>query len=477
MIDRALAERVFHEAVAKCDPERVVAAAIAKDPLLARGRVTRARTPSSSPDAILVGARPVVLEGDPMRATPGTGRVLAIAIGKAALAMARGAGEVVRGIAVTIADDNRVLPRGWRVMIAGHPHADARSVEAGQAVQELVASATDRDLVLALVSGGASALVEAPRGSLDELRAVTVALMAAGAPIDELNALRAALSTIKAGQLAASCAAPIHSYVASDVIGDRLEVIGSGPTIGPWLAAPGESVSLDLEPVRRRALAILDRYGIAVPAALDLPSATLRVAARSGGAGPIDPRAAEPTAGTPLAQVFGSRIVARDDRAELVLAMRTFADATREILAANGVRANVIDEPVAGEPDAIAEQLARTTGAIVAWGEPTPRVPADHGTGGRAQHLALALAKRLRGGERAAFVAGTDGIDGPPTPDRPSPAGAFVDGTTWDAIIAAGVDPEHALARCDAGTALAAVGALFTPGPTGINHADVIVVA
>jgi glycerate 2-kinase len=99
-----------------------------------------------------------------------------------------------------------------------------------------------------------------------------------------------------------------------------------------------------------------------------------------------------------------------------------------------------------------------------------------HGAGGRAQQLALLVARSLRGSARGALVIGTDGIDGPPPPDRPSPAGAWVDGTTWDAILAAGIDPATALAACDAGTVLAAAGALVVTGPTGINHADLIMV-
>jgi hydroxypyruvate reductase len=103
-------------------------------------------------------------------------------------------------------------------------------------------------------------------------------------------------------------------------------------------------------------------------------------------------------------------------------------------------------------------------------------VPADHGDGGRAQQLALALAGHLRGTGRGALVVGTDGIDGPPPRGRPSPAGAWIDAQTWDAIAAAGCDPAAALARCDAGTALATVGALVVTGPSGINHADLVIV-
>ena len=103
------------------------------------------------------------------------------------------------------------------------------------------------------------------------------------------------------------------------------------------------------------------------------------------------------------------------------------------------------------------------------------KLPAVPGEGGRAQQLALELARLLAGTERCAFVAGSDGVDGPAPKDRPTPAGAFVDGATWASITAAGIDPAGALERCDGGTALAAIGALVVTGPTGINHADLVI--
>jgi glycerate 2-kinase len=113
---------------------------------------------------------------------------------------------------------------------------------------------------------------------------------------------------------------------------------------------------------------------------------------------------------------------------------------------------------------------------FVGYGEPTIRLPKSPGVGGRAQHLALELARHLRGTDKSALVAGTDGKDGPQTRNRPSPAGAYVDGASWDKILAAGIDPEAALAGRDAGTALYAIDALFVTGPTGINHADLVIV-
>ncbi len=417
MTARELAEAAFARAVQSCALDRRVAEALA-------------------------GLSP------PLSAA---GRRLGIAIGKAALAMARGA-SIDRGIAVVPvggvgAGQGAGAPSGWRVIEAAHPAPDERSLAAGRAVRELAESASPGDVVIALISGGASALVEAPRVPLAELRALTGALMAAGAPIAELNAVRGALSDLKAGRLALACAAPIVTLVASDVVGDPLDVVGSGPTIGPWLAAPpGAPVEIGLtEDARRRtAIAILEQHGLAVPPVL---------------AAPIPPRQ-----------------VMRTDRALLVAPLAAFADAACEALATAGIAARRLDPPLEGDVAAAAHRLAAETPPFVAWGEPTLRVPADHGDGGRAQQLALALARLFRGTARALLVAGTDGVDGPPPrAGRPPPAGAFIDGTTWDAIAAAGLDPVRALARCDAGTALAAARALFVPGPTGVNHADVVI--
>ena len=365
VIDRAQAEAVLRDVIAACDPARRVREALAEPAIAAR----------------LAGRRRV-----------------AFAAGKAALAMARGAGEVAAGIAVVPRGAGGALPAGWRRMEAAHPEPDAASVAAGQAVRQLVISAAAGDVVLALMSGGASALIEVPIGTLDALVATVRGVMASGAPIAEINAVRGRLSAIKAGQLARAAAAPIVTLAISDVIGDPLAVIGSGPTI----------------------------------------------------------------AGRP------------DDHAVVIAPMASAAHAAIEALAWRGIAARLITAPIAGDVEAVARDLLARPGPLVAWGEPTLRVPAIHGAGGRAQQLALVLARGLRGTARRALVVGTDGIDGPPPPDRPSPAGAWVDGTTWDAV-AATRDPDAALATCDAGSALAAVGALVVTGPSGINHADLVV--
>jgi hydroxypyruvate reductase len=285
------------------------------------------------------------------------------------------------------------------VIVGSHPIPDERSVAAGRAVLSLVASASPSDEVVVAISGGASALCEVPRGSLEELVARTRSVMASGAPIAELNRVRASMSLIKGGQLARACPGRVLTLIASDVVGDDVAVIGSGPTIAP-----------------------------------------------------------ERT----------------NDRTILVASIRGFA---ADI--ADRVGARLIEPALTGDVRSVADRLASSMSqgsdpCDIAYGEPTLVVPDGAGEGGRAQQLALELARRFRGTNRAALVVGSDGIDGPPPANRPSPAGAFIDGTTWDAIIAAGIDPDASLERCDAGTALAAIGALVVTGPTGVNHADVV---
>ncbi len=359
MIERAQCEAAFRTAIVACDPAPRVAAAVGR-----------------------------------LRLHP----TIALAVGKAAYTMARGAGPVAEALAVAPFPPAEPLPSGWRTLVSAHPVPDERSLAAGDAVIELIRSARRDDVVLALVSGGASALIERPaKGvTLDQLTSELAVLVAAGAPIQILNATRRALSTIKGGKLAELCAAPIVTLAVSDVVGDSIDVIGSAPT----------------------------------------------VAHRPG------------------------------DHAEVIVPIRAFADAFVAALPGATLRADAL----AGDVATVAQGLAATSGLCVGWGEPTVRVGQRHGEGGRAQQLALALARHLAGTSRAAFVVGSDGSDGPAPAHRPTPAGAYVDGATWDAIASAGVDPVVALEQLDAGNALAAVGALVVTGPTGINHADVVVI-
>ncbi|MGE0871495.1 MAG: DUF4147 domain-containing protein [Kofleriaceae bacterium] len=369
MIPRDVAELVFAEAVAACDPRTLVAAALAA-PAMTNRLAGRTR--------------------------------IGLAVGKAAIAMAQGAGPVARGLVVSTARDAPQLPAGWRYRRGSHPDPDAASEAAGRDALALLGSASAGDVVLALISGGSSALLEVPaRGlSIDELAAQVRARMRAGDPIHELNRLRTRLSAIKGGRLAAASPAPVISLVVSDVVGDPLDVIGSGPTIAR-----------------------------------------------------------------------------RDhDHAQLIAPMASFADAVVTALGQRGIAARRIQAPFADDVAAVAEQLATQSDVVVGWGEPTVQLGTRSGEGGRARQLALELARRIRGRDRSALVAGSDGVDGPTPANGVAVAGAFVDGTTWEAIAAAGIDPDAALAATNAGPALAAVGAQLITGPTGVNHADVMIV-
>jgi hydroxypyruvate reductase len=365
-IDRAFCEAGMRAAIAACDPERLV-----------RERIRRAR-----------------VRGD---------AIYGLAIGKAAQAMARGAGPVKRGVCVTHALDGKSLPTGWYAIESSHPIPDARSLAAGDAVCDLVASAGPKDRLLALISGGASSLVERPIAglSLEQFVREVQAIAASGATIQTLNAARTERSQLKGGKLADVCVAPITTLVASDVVDDDPYVVGSGPTCS-----------------RRRP----------------------------------------------------------DDSCEVVIPIRAFAIAFGEALKRDNVDFGMLDAPLASSVEECRDilRIQRGDGPVIAWGEPTIVLPPHHGKGGRAQQLALEIARELRGGWQIAFVVGSDGMDGPAPRGRPAPAGAYVDGTTWAAIKAAGVDPVRAIERCDAGTALAAVDALVVTGPTGINHGDLV---
>ena len=352
-----------------------------------------------------------------------------LALGKVAQAMARALGAVERGIVVTPFDDGAPLPAGWTRLVSSHPTVDERALVAGDAAIELVEGAPAEAVVVALISGGASALVEAPLVPLPELVRITGSLARLGAPIAELNAVRIALSAIKGGKLSARAIAPVVTLAVSDVIGDDLATIGSGPTIAG-------------DPARQRAAAlrVLARHELTVPAILTAPVEAVV-----------------------LAQAY----------ARVVIPMGRFARRFHAALRSAGVTISLRADPITTE---VERGLLFRSPPAVMWGEPVVVVPPEHGEGGRMQHLALSAVRAFAGLDRCLFAIGTDGQDGPPPAQRPTPAGAYIDGKTSDAMTRANVDLQRALVTRDAGNALAAVGALVVTGPTGINHADIVVV-
>jgi glycerate-2-kinase len=376
-----------------------------------------------------------------------------LAVGKAASAMAEAARRVlgerlVGGLVTTKDGHGRALP-GLDLREASHPLPDARGLAAAESALERAAGGPRTRDLLVLVSGGASALWPAPvRGvSLADKRAVTDALLRAGADILETNAVRKHLSRIKGGGLARAAAGRrVATYLISDVAGDPPDAIGSGPT------APDPTT-------HRSALDALARHGL-----LDSIPAAARAHLEAGAQGRV-PETPKP--GDACFARVEHRVVATLDDA-LVAAGR----AARE----RGLASVALGRALDGEAELVARALASralegAAALFVAGGEPTVRVR-GHGRGGRMQHAALAFALAIEGqAEVIALFAGTDGSDGP-TPA----AGAIVDGSTAARARALGFDPAAHLARADSFPLLEATGDLLVSGPTDTNVGDVALV-
>ncbi len=382
--------------------------------------------------------------------------IVLLATGKAALGMAAGADAALGG---RIAEEVVVAPPGAGgpgrpgAREASHPVPDARSEAAGRALLAAAARARpDQDLV-ALVSGGGSALTAVPAGDLTlaDKAAAVARLMAAGAPIGDLNCVRRHLSALKGGRLALASRARVTTLVVSDVVGDSLAEVASGPTV------PDPTRFAD-------ACAVIERWigwdAVPPPVAHHL---------QAGRRGLVPEGMTAPRAG---------------DRALLLVGLGALVEAAAEEARRTepSVPVDVLPERLEGPVDEVAEILAgrvigprpRSGALLVAGGEPTVTLPPRPGRSGRAHHLALLLARMLDGsgaaGARVAIlVAGSDGVDG-----VSDAAGAVVDPATWSRIRAAGLDPQAHLAAFDAAAALAAAGAQIATGPTGVNHADLV---
>jgi len=395
----------------------------------------------------------------------GIDRILVLGCGKAGAAMALVVEELLgervsAGLVVVkdghlaptrrISDGHLAPTRRISIVEAGHPVPDARGERAAVRLLELAAGAGRRDLVLFLVSGGGSALTPAPAPpvTLAEKQAVTRALLGAGAPIGELNAVRKHLSRLKGGQLArAAEPASVLTLVLSDVIGDPLDVIASGP------AAPDPTTfSVALEVLRARGV-------------LDGAPESVRHRLTAGARGEI---AETPKPGEPVFQRVTNVVIGNN----AVIAAAA-VERAREL----GYRPELLTRELEGEARVVARDLVDRArrlpppACLIATGETTVTVRGG-GRGGRCQEFALAAALEIDG-ERgvAVLAAGTDGTDGPT-----DAAGATVDGTTAERGRRAGLDPNAALDDNDAYRVLRATGDLIVCGPTNTNLLDLYVV-
>lgn len=332
----------------------------------------------------------------------------------------------------------------------GHPVPDARGIEGARRIAELAASAGRDDLVLCLISGGASALLPLPAApiTLDEMQAATELLLASGADIHEFNTIRKHISQIKGGQLARLAApARVESLLLSDVIGDDPGVIGSGP------AAPDTSTFAD-------ALAILDKYGLRARVA-----ASLRARLEQGAAGAI---AETPKPADSLFTRVRNTVVGSNRLALSAAARRARELGLRPLLLASGVQGETRE--IARMHAAIAREMAdsgrpvRPPACVITGGETTVTLKGG-GKGGRNQEFVLAAALQIAGlPNTVVFSAGTDGTDGPT-----DAAGAIADGAT----LSRNPDARSYLDRNDSYHYFEPLGDLIKTGPTHTNVMDV----
>lgn len=395
-----------------------------------------------------------VAVADPMRAIPQAlparpkGRVVIVGAGKASARMAEAVESVwgpCEGIVITRYGHARPC-QGVEVVEAAHPVPDAAGAKATARILDLLSGLGEGDFVLALISGGASALMVAPVAgvSLDDKRAVNTALLASGAPIDRMNTVRKHLSRVKGGQLAAAAyPAQMLALMISDVPGDDLAFIGSGPTVGD-ASTPQE------------AWMALERWSVTVPA-------SVRAALRWG-SGVVPPGDAR------LSRVK-NRVIAAPAQS-----LAAAADLARQA----GCEVETLGDRVEGEARDIARAHAglardlaarRVTGAaplvLLSGGELTVTRRGD-GTGGPNAEYALALALALQGAAGIhAIACDTDGVDG-----AAEVAGAIIGPDTLARAKALGLDPAASLTRNDAHSFFAALGDQVVTGPTLTNVND-----
>lgn len=374
---------------------------------------------------------------------PPSGRTIVVGAGKAAASMAQAFetewSHPVEGLVVT-RYGHAAKTRSIEVVEASHPVPDAAGHRAAQRILELVTSARPNDLVIALISGGASSLLSlpAPGLTLEEKRPLTSQLLRSGAPISAMNEVRKALSAIKGGRLAAACRAKLVTYVISDVPGDDPAIVGSGPTV--------VAKSSRLVDVRT----VLDRYGINVPAH--------------------------------VANVIASNVAPTsvDGETHVIATARMALDAAALAARRLGIEPLILGDAIEGEAREVGVTMAGIARSVLSYGTPAKRpcvilsggettvTMRGEGRGGRNTEFLLSLGLALDGAEGVSAIAvDTDGIDG--SEDN---AGAWFDPAFGLSARDFEVDLAAHLARNDAYGAFAKMNRLVMTGPTLTNVND-----
>ena len=366
--------------------------------------------------------------------------VYLVAVGKAAYAMAEEASKLLKikkGILISkYGHVKRNIPK-VECYEAGHPIMDENSINATEKVIELCSDLKENDIVLFLLSGGASALFEKPLISLKELQDLNRQFLSKGLHIEEINTIRKKLSAVKGGKFGQLCKpAKVYSLILSDVLSDRLDMIGSGPT------------ALD-ESDPREALEIIERYDIEV-------SDKIRKII-------MDNRKADP-----------------DNCQNMIIgSVKTLCESACREAEKLGYRPIVISDHIDIEArdagDLLYQELLKHSDehniALIMTGETIVHVKGS-GLGGRNQEMVFSQIRNLKGMKDVVMMSlGSDGTDGPT-----DAAGGYIDGSSYDALISKGLDYEKILEENDSYHGLQALDSLIITGPTGTNVNDISII-
>jgi glycerate 2-kinase len=383
-----------------------------------------------------------------------TGNVYGLGIGKASIPMLTVLAEEIQlsGALAISKHDSGLSRELFPVILGSHPIPDSRSLEAGQRVLEFVSSLDEEDTLICLISGGGSALVTAPYEgiTLEDMQELTALLLSCGARIDEINTLRRHLDRLKGGGLARATKAKIISLILSDVIGNPLEAIASGPTV------PNPTTNAD-------ASEILKKYKLEKQIAKSI----LR-ALESGSS--LHSQGVLPLSHQKQASGFQNIIIGDNKLA----AQATLEQARRE-----GFHAEILTNELQGEASEVGAMLAKRLRTeitnqsrpfcLIAGGETTVTIKGN-GKGGRNQEVALAAVAELSDLENVLLISlATDGDDGPT-----DAAGAVATGESAHRAESLGIDAAGHLSRNDAYVFFDALGDLIRTGPSGTNVNDLM---
>ncbi len=367
---------------------------------------------------------------------PPRGRIFLVAFGKSSVKMAKAVTDTFNVEAGIISTNEDVKFEHERIEFvkAGHPLPNEKSFEAAEKAIELLKRTREGDTVFVMISGGGSALFESPLIPLEELRKITERLMKSGADINELNTVRKSLSKVKGGRLLNYTRARVFSFVMSDVIGDDLSVIASGPTYP-------QKINMEA------AMQILKKYGISVK---------------------LNERLTTSNANPPKVKHF------------LVASNRDACQAALKVVRTKGYNAFYLGSSIRGEAREVAKTLSgiyveshdhrndfKPPTAIVSGGETTVTVKGK-GKSGRNPDLCLAMAPFISHQNITFFSLATDGVDG----NSPA-AGAVIDGYTIERAKSLGMNYKEFLENNDSYNFFKALSDLIILGPTGTNVMDV----